>query len=305
MTLMLLKFIVGLILLLIGVELLRKGLWELGHSKIEKIIQKATINPWRGFALGTIITAFIQSSSAVTVLTVGLVNGGVISFYQSLGLILGANLGTCITVQIMALDLTQISIPLIFIGILISTLKRTKSLGIAFLGFGLIFISLDFMAKALLPFKNSLLLLGPLSNAATNPWQGLTAGIILTGLLQSSSVVIGMTIVLCSQEILTSLGALNIILGANIGTCFTAIVASIFSSKAAKRTALAHLLINAIGALLVLPLLPLINSVLNWVTPDLPKQLAQFHTLFNLLSSLAALPFLKILAWFLTRIVPD
>ncbi|QGP92878.1 Na+/Pi-cotransporter [Neomoorella glycerini] len=300
----LLQFAAGVSLLLLGVQLLRQGLVALGRSYLEMMIRRATATPWQGFFWGAVATALVQSSTAVTVLTVGLVDGGVISFYQSLGVILGANVGTCVTVQLLALKLSKIALPALVTSIPLILAPSTRAAGTACVSIGLIFFSLDLMATALLPFKDSSTLLGLLS-AATSPWQGILAGTLLTGLLHSSSVVTGMAMVLAGHGVLPPLAALHIVLGANIGTCLTAIIAALFSSRAAKRTALAHFVINAAGAILWLPFLPLVLHFLNWLTPDLPRQVAHFHTLFNLVSSLAALPFAGLLAWLLETLLPD
>ncbi|KYH32631.1 Na/Pi cotransporter family protein [Neomoorella mulderi] len=301
----LLQFAAGVSLLLLGVQLLRQGLVALGRSYLEIMIRRATATPWQGFLWGTVATALVQSSTAVTVLTVGLVDGGVISFYQSLGVILGANVGTCVTVQFLALKLSKIALPALVTSIPLILAPSTRAAGTACLGSGLIFSSLDLMASSLLPFKDSPALLGLLSAAATSPWQGILAGTLLTGFLHSSSVVAGMAMVLAGHGVLPPLAALHIVLGANIGTCLTALIAALFSSRAAKRTALAHLVINAAGAILCLPFLPPALYFLNWLTPDLPRQVAHFHTLFNLVSSLAALPFAGLLAWLLETLLPD
>lgn len=305
MFLPILQFAVGVILLLVGVQFLRQGLVALGRSYLEVMIRRATATPWQGFFWGAVATALVQSSTAVTVLTVGLVDGGVISFYQSLGIILGANVGTCVTVQLLALNLSKIALPALIMGIPLILAPSTRSAGTACLGTGLIFFSLDLMATALLPFQDSPALLGLLSAAATSPWQGLVAGTLLTGFLHSSSVVTGMAMVLADHGVLPPPGALHIVLGANIGTCLTALIAALFSSRAAKRTALAHLVINATGAFLCLPFLPPALYFLNWLTPDLPRQVAHFHTLFNLVSSLAALPLVGILARLVELLLPD
>ncbi|GEA16684.1 Na/Pi-cotransporter [Moorella sp. E308F] len=300
----LLQFAAGVSLLLLGVQLLRRGLVALGRSYLEIMIRRATATPWQGFIWGTLATALVQSSTAVTVLTVGLVDGGAISFYQSLGVILGANVGTCVTVQFLSLNLSKITLPLLVVGIPLILVPSSRAAGTACAGTGLIFFSLDLMTSSLLPFRDSPALLGLLSIAAASPWQGILAGTLLTGLLHSSSVVAGMAMVLAGHGVLPPSGALHIVLGANIGTCLTALIAALFSSRAAKRTALAHLVINVTGAILCLPFLPLILQLLTWLTPDLPRQVAHFHTLFNLVSSLAALPFTSLLARLLETLLP-
>lgn len=299
------KFAAGVCLLLLGVQWLRQGLVALGRSYLEVMLRRATATPWRGFFWGTVATALVQSSTAVTVLTVGLVDGGVISFYRSLGIILGANVGTCVTVQLLAFKLSKIALPALVISMPLLLMPSTRPAGTACLGTGSIFFSLDLMATALLPFKDSPFLLGLLSAAALNPWQGLLAGTLLTGFLHSSSVVTGMAMVLAGHDVLPPVGAMHIVLGANIGTCLTALIAALFSSRAARRTALAHFVINTAGAFFILPFLPLTLCFLHWLTPDIPRQVAHFHTLFNLLSSLAVLPFIGILARLLESLLPD
>ncbi|MBE3580452.1 MAG: Na/Pi cotransporter family protein [Thermoanaerobacteraceae bacterium] len=301
----LVQFNIGIALLLLGVQLLRHGLVNWGHSQLQRILRRATSTPLRGFFWGTLATALVQSSTAVTVLAVGLVDGGAITFYQSLGIVLGANVGTCVTVQLLALDLEALALPALSAGAVLTLARRSRAVGIASLGCGLIFGSLGLMGAVLSSYEGSHSLRGYLSAMAATPLQGLVAGTLLTAFLHSSSVVTGVAMVLVSQGVISLLPALALVLGANIGTCITAILASLLSSWAAKRTAMAHLFINVSGAFLILPFLSLAATLLPLLTPDPGRQVAHFHTLFNLFSSLAALVVIKPLALFLTWLVPD
>ncbi|MGI9951172.1 Na/Pi symporter [Moorellaceae bacterium AZ2] len=301
----LVQFNVGIALLLLGVQMLRTGLVNWGHNRLKHILRRVTSTPLKGFFWGTVATALVQSSTAVTVLAVGLVDGGTITFYQSLGIVLGANVGTCVTVQLLALDLKALALPTFCLGAALALPPRSRPVGIASLGCGLIFGSLDLMGTALSPFEGGNSLRGYLAAMAATPLQGLMAGTVLTAFLHSSSVVTGIAIVLVSQGVISLLGALTLVLGANIGTCLTSILAALLSSRAAKRTAMAHLVINVSGAFVLLPFLPLTAPLLSLLSSDPGRQVAHFHTLFNLFSSLAALVVIKPLALFLTRLVPD
>lgn len=300
-----LYFLAGLVLLIAGIEIMRRGLLVLSRTRLENIIKRATASSLKGFLWGTAATALVQSSTAVTVLAVGMVNARVLTFNQSLGIVLGANVGTCITVQFLALDLKEIALPLLMVGILLLLPSRSRGAGTAAAGTGLTLLGLGLMAGSLAPFHDSPTLLGTLNAAAASPWQGLAAGTIIAAFLHSSTAVAGMAIILAGEGLLNPLVALHIILGANMGTCATALIASTFSSRAAKRTAMAHLVINLAGVLFILPFLPVCLHLLTILSGETSKIIAHFHTLFNLLSSLMALPFIGILARFLVFLLPD
>ncbi len=301
----LVQFNIGIVLLLLGVQMLRNGLVNWGHSRLQRILRRATSTPLKGFFWGTLATALVQSSTAVTVLAVGLVDGGAITFYQSLGIVLGANVGTCVTVQLLALDLEALAAPALAAGALLALARPTRPAGLAALGCGLIFGSLGLMDAALTSYEGSQSFRGYLSAVAATPLQGLISGTVLTALLHSSSVVTGVAMVLVSQGVVPLLPALALVLGANIGTCLTAVLAALLSSRAAKRTAIAHLFVNLGGAFFLFPFLSCLAPLLSLLTGDAARQVAHFHTLFNLFSSLAALAVIKPLAAFLTWMVPD
>jgi len=295
----------GIGLLLLGVNLLRSGLISLSHSRLERLLYRATHNPWKGFLWGILATALVQSSTATTVLTVGMVDSKTISFYQGLSLILGANVGTCLTVQLLAFNIQTLARPAIILGGLFLVLRSYRAAGLSLLGCGLIFYSLHLLSWASAPLKQSTSLPGLLTALGTSPWQALLAGIAFSSLLHSSSAVTGITMVLTSEGLVALPGALSIVLGANIGTCSTALIASLFSSRAAQRAALANVLINIGGALVVLPFLYTIAPLLSFISPNPARQVAHFHTLFNILSSIVALSLLKPLATFFTWLIPD
>ncbi|SMB94164.1 phosphate:Na+ symporter [Thermanaeromonas toyohensis ToBE] len=298
-------FTMGIGILLLGVYLLRSGLMALSHSRLERFLRQATHTPWKGFIWGALATALVQSSTATTVLTVGMVDSKAISFYQGLSLILGANVGTCLTVQLLAFDLQALAWPAIILGTLFLIPRPSRAVGLSLWGCGLIFYALSLMSSASTPLRDSAVLPGFLTAASNSPWQALLVGTAFTALLHSSSAMTGIAMVLTAQGVVPLPGALSIVLGANIGTCSTALVAALFSSRAAQRTALANLLINVAGALIVLPFLYTVAPLLSLASPNPARQVAHFHTLFNLLSSLVALGLLKPLSAFLTWLVPD
>jgi len=244
----------------------------------------------------------VQSSTAVTVLTIGLVDGGWISFDQSLGIILGANVGTCLTVQLMALDLHAWACPLILMGLVLILWPGGRASGLALVGVGVMFFSLELLENSLEAWQKSKAWLFLLPHL--DPIRGFLAGIFMATGFHSSSVVTGITMVLFEQKFLSALLALAVVLGANIGTCATGLLASLFSSRAAQRTALAHLLVNILGALMFFPLLPLLAPLLPLLSRDPGFQITHFHTLFNLASSLVFLPFTGILAGILEKLLP-
>ncbi|MDN5346781.1 MAG: phosphate:Na+ symporter [Clostridia bacterium] len=305
MSIALLQLSLGVGLLLMGMQFLRQGLAGMARHRFEQILRRAASTPWRGLCWGTLATALVQSSTAATVFTVGLVDAGLISFRQSLGLILGANIGTCVTVQILAFDLEELALPMLLVSLLLLIPARSRPLGLTLLGTGMIFLSLSLLTQALQPWREAPALLGPLAAAAASPWQGLLAGVIVTALLHSSSAVTSLTMILAAQGLLPLPAALTVVLGANIGTCITALAAAVFASRAAQQTALAHFLLNIFGAFIFLPFLGIISSFLSWLSPSMARQIAHFHTFFNVATSLAALPLVGALAGVTTWILPE
>jgi len=274
-------------------------------SNFRKFFEKALNNPLKGVVIGTTITSIVQSSSAVTVLVVGLVSAGIISFYDSLGIIFGANIGTTITAQFVAFKLTSYGVYFMFFGFLLWFFGKSKkkNIGEIIFYFGLLFFGLKIMEIGLVPLKESSYFIKLMSNLK-NPFLGILVGFVFTAIIQSSSVTTSIVVVLGIEGILSLNYAIPIILGANIGTTVTAIIASLGASKTAKKSALAHLLFNVFGVLLFIPFLKYFIMLCNFIPGGTGKQIAAAHTIFNVITSIVMLIFIRQFYNFINKLVP-
>ena len=298
----------GLAALIGGMWLLPKGLETLGRSQIKKAVNRFTATPLAATVTGTIITMVVQSSSAVTVITMGLINGGMMTFTQGLGIVLGTNIGTTFTIQLIAFDLTGISPWLIIGGVILWWLPpfpRAKALGQATIGLGLVFFGLTILESAFQPQCNSKFIITLLQTLGNDYLLAMIIGILVTGLLQSSSVVLGLTLILAQHSMVTLPCAIAIMLGSNLGTCITALLAAIGSNLEARRIALAHVMLNAFGAIAFFPFIDFFAQILMFTSSDMPRQIANGHTIYNIVCSAAALPFIRQFASLIYRLLPN
>ena len=257
------------ILFLYGLSSFSREIQELGEGRLQRVLQKATQNRLLAFGMGAGFTAVVQSSSAVTSLAVALVDSGVITFANSLGVLVGANVGTTATAWLVSFHLTGIGPIFIIAGALLGVLPGSlRVIGKAVFYFGFIFFALDLVNSSLDPLKDSERLPEFLAYA-TNPLIGAALGALLTALVQSSSVVTGLSILLVQQGTIEIQAAVAIIMGANLGSSVTALIASIPMSQAAKRTACANVILNMGGLLLFLPLTLLLTNLVTALSTDL------------------------------------
>ncbi len=292
----------GLGIFLLGIYFFSESLKKISSHQIKLILEKVTSSPLSGTLVGLSVTALIQSSSATTVLTVGFVNSGLMNLSQAIGIIYGANIGTTITAQIMAFNISDYSLLILAIGIFIMLFAKKdyiKNIATFFVGFGMLFYGMLMMKVAISPFKNSPVLLDIFVKFSIHPILGVLAGMFITMIIQSSSATVGLTLALIQSGLLTIDSAIPLILGDNIGTCITAGLAAIGGNLNAKRVATAHFGFNIIGTMLALILLvPFKNLVIlftKYVTlsTDPVRQAANAHTLFNLTNTILFLPFTK------------
>ncbi len=300
----------GLGLFLYGMMLMNEGLQLAAGDRLRKLLDTVTRNRFRGLLTGTVITALIQSSSATTVMLVGFVNAGLMSFTQSLGIILGADIGTTITAQIVAFDaILYLSFPCIGIGLLMymaGNRKAVKYSGEIILGFGLLFLGMEVMKGAMAPLKASGTFERWIVSLGNNWFLGLLLGLVITSIVQSSSATTSILVAMGTTGVLSVGGAdplriaIPIILGCNIGTCITAWIASLGTSLPAKRVAWAHYLFKISGVILVLPFLAWYPTLVRWVSGalgasagDIGRQIAWSHTIFNVILAFLWLPFLN------------
>jgi len=295
----------AIVLLLYGLQAFSQEIQTVGGARLTKWLGRLTESRWRALLLGAVATAIVQSSSATTALTVALVDAGTMSFRSSLGVLLGANIGTTSTAWLLSLKLTSIGPFFIVFGTVLSALPtRFKILGKAAFYFGFIFFSLDVIGVALRPLAQDPVFAEILSNSRT-PIMGVLAGILLTALVQSSSITTGLCILLVQQDILPAVAAIPIVIGANVGTTATALLASIKMHKAAQRVAVANFSFNAFGVLLFLPFL---GTFADWIVefgggPSLAVAWAQL--IFNVVMTAAILMLLQLFEKQLARYEVD
>ena len=294
----------GVALFLYGIKLLSSALQALAGDKLRQLLGELTKTPLRGILVGIIVTVLIQSSAGTTVMTVSFVNTGLLSLKQALGLIMGANVGTTITAQLLAFNIDSLALPLLALGVFMSMIFSRKQVGYlasGIIGIGLVFIGMQTMksASGIIAEHRDLLLF-----LSSNPLTGVLAGIILTAIVQSSAATIGLTIAVASQGLITLDAAIPIILGDNIGTTLTAIVVSLNASRPAKQAAMGHVLFNTIGTIICLLLLPYYKELVMMTSDDIGRQIANSHMIFNVLNTVIFFPFISLLAKLISTLIP-
>lgn len=303
----LVPFSLGLSFFLFGMYAMRVGFQNLAGNKMAGLLSRFTRTPVHSFWVGLLSTLALQSSTAVTVLTIGLTHAGLIGFAQTVGIILGTNVGTTVTTQLIALRLESFAVPMLLIGVAMWLQPRRllRCIGLVVAGFGLIFLGIDTMQVIAKPLEQSETFRTLFLESGHSIMIGLLTGTIFTALIHSSSATTAITMGLMSHQVLSMETALAIVLGANIGTCFTAVIASIGTNAASRQVAWCHTLFNLAGALLFLPFLSSLASVTAFVTESPSMQIAHAQTIFNLVCSLAALPFTGQIAAFIQWLIPE
>jgi len=302
----LLTLVLGLGLLLWGMKVLRQGLQSFAGPRLHQILGWMTATPWRGFWSGATSTAVLQSSTALTVMAVSFVDGGLLRFENSLALILGSNIGSTVTTQLLAFPLDRLTPFILALGALgyLFIPNRSRFLALSIFGLGVLFFSLSLLQAGMAPLADLPAIQHFLRQLGDNHLQGVLAGTLLSALLHSSSATTGIVMLLAEDGWITLPTALAFIFGANIGTCFTAVLAALGSSRAAQRVALFHVLLNVFGVLIFLPFVGPLAHGLTLMGGSLSRQVANAHTLFNLISSLLAFPLLPWSTRFLKKILP-
>lgn len=298
----------GLGLFLYGMKMMSDGLERVAGDRLKQLLEFLTRNRFIGMLVGALFTMIIQSSSATTVMVVGFVNAGLMNLLQAAPVIMGANIGTTITAQIIAFNVTQYAPVILILGIVLSMMKkkRVKTFSEVVVGFGVLFIGMGIMSSALKPlaevegFRNLMI-------QFSNPLLAILAGALITAIIQSSSASVGILQALAGQHLIGLQGATYILMGQNIGTCVTALLASINTNKTARRAAIIHLLFNMLGAVIfsvVIQFIPLVEWF-EKLWPDNPmQQIAAVHICFNILGVTVFLPLTKVLVRLATFLVP-
>ncbi|UXH44352.1 Na/Pi symporter [Rossellomorea vietnamensis] len=286
-------FIFFILCFLFGMAWLRSGLFNIANQKIKTWLHYLTSTPVKGVMTGTVVTAFIHSSSAVMVLTVGLASSGLIPFRQTIGIMLGSNIGTTFTLEMFTLDMNYLIVPSMIIGCVLYFFKspQIRSSGMIFIGFGLIFTSIRAIQWLATPLTTHESLRSYMIQVNEHLVLALLIGCVLTAIIQSSTVVTGVTMGFLAAGSIDLHAGIAIMLGANVGTCITAFIASIGGGTQAKLTAYAHIWLNVMGVALFIPFIPLLGSVVGTLADSPDLQLAHASVLFNLICSLLVLPF--------------
>ena len=300
----------GLALFLYGMSMMSDGLEQAAGNKMKTILEKLTTNRFLGVIVGALITAVIQSSSATTVMTVGFVNAGVMQLQNAVWIIMGANIGTTITGQLVVVDISAIAPLIAFIGVALVAFFKSKKLdmiGMIIAGLGILFMGMEMMSNAMMPLRDSKEFVEIVATFQ-NPIIGILVGAIFTAIIQSSSASVGILIALAKSGVITLPQAIYVLFGQNIGTCITAVLASIGANRNAKRTTIIHLSFNIIGTIIfvIISLLLPFASFVAFLTPgNVPAQIANVHTIFNIVTTLLLLPFGSYLVKLSYLILPE
>ncbi|UII54885.1 Na/Pi cotransporter family protein [Cytobacillus spongiae] len=308
---MLFEFLGGLGIFLYGIKTMGDGLQKSAGDKLRDILDRFTTNPIMGVLAGIIVTILIQSSSATTVITVGLVSAGFMTLRQAIGVIMGANIGTTVTAFIIGIDIGEYALPIIAAGaILLFFFKNKKihNLGQIVFGFGALFYGLELMSGGMKPLRSLEAFHELTVNMSSNPILGVVVGTLFTVIVQSSSATIGILQGLHAEDLINLEAALPVLFGDNIGTTITAVLAAIGASVAARRAAATHVLFNLIGTTLFLillkPFTALIHTIQDALSLNPEMTIAFAHGIFNSTNTLIQLPFVGLLAIIVTKLIP-
>lgn len=302
----------GLGLFLYGMTMMGDGLENATGDRLKSVFDKITSNPVKGVLTGAIVTGIIQSSSATTVMVVGFVNAGLMNLYQATAVIMGANIGTTITAQLIAFKMDFLAPLCLAIGamiVLFSKNNKKKQIGNIVLGFGILFLGLDLMKNAMSPLADSPIFATLILKLQGKVLLGVLLGAVMTAVIQSSSASTGILVALASTGALPLSVAIPILLGSNIGTCVTAMISSIGTSKTAKKAAVIHLLFNVIGTLIFIGFATQLANIVQAITPGndaeaVKRQIANAHTIFNVINTFLLIWFIKPLVALVNKLIP-
>lgn len=300
----------GLALFLLGMNMMSDGLEKAAGNKMKKILEKLTTNRFVGVAVGAAITAVIQSSSATTVMVVGFVNSGLMTLRQAIWVIMGANIGTTITGQLIALDVGVIAPLFAIVGVVFIVFLKSKKLyhiGHIIGGLGILFVGMEMMSGSMVGLRDSKLFMDVVTNLS-NPLLGIAVGAIFTAIIQSSSASVGILQALSMTGAITLNNSVYVLFGQNIGTCITAVLASIGTTRNAKRTTIVHLMFNIIGTVVftcICQLVPFTDWIISLTPNNHAAQIANVHTIFNIVTTILLLPVGTKLETIAKKILPE
>lgn len=297
--------VVALVLLFVfSIHKFSRQIERVAGERLRSLLKKLTNNPVLGAGVGTVITSILQSSAATLVVSVGLVNAGILTFYGSLGVVFGANIGTTITSQLIALNVIALAPFVVILGFILLKFGGKYSVyGKSVFYFGLVFLCISLISQIVAPLAVNDTIIELFSKVTSLPMT-ILLGIALTVLFQSSSITSGLILVLAGSGLLSFYQGVGLMLGANIGTTSTVLLAVLPMGIEAKKTAVAHLMFNLLGLIIILPFLKPLSSVVHFIGGNTAVQIANMHLIFNLLSTVIFLiflqPFIKLIEWIAT-----
>jgi len=297
----------GLALFIYGVHLLSEGLEKVAGARFLSLLEKATGNRFKGFLFGVVATAMMQSSGLLMVTMIGLINASLLSLEQAIGIMLGQEIGTTITGQMVAFNIRGFNLIFLILGFYLMFFNQNKKwqqIGQPLFGFGMVFVGMNMMSAAAGSFSQLPVFQDLLLTLSRNVILGVIIGTVFTAAIQSSTAMTGLIIALGKSSSITLTVAIALILGANIGSCIMGWLASIQSTVNAKRASYAQIFINIGGVLLFLPFIAPFTNLITLTSSDLPRQIANAHTIFNIIVSALMIPLVTLLARFLKRIIP-
>ena len=302
-----LQILGGLALFMYGVRMLSSGMEKLTGEHIQKWLEKVTRGRFRSLVFGTVATAMLSSSGLLMVTMIGLVNANLMTVQQTIGVIIGQEIGTTITAQIVSFNIGNFNMVFVVVGVILFEFfehRDWKKYGEICFGIGIVFLGMSLMSGALKSLIGISWVANSLEIMGQYPMAGVLAGLIMTSTVQSSTAVTSMAVAMGMSQVITLQGAIGVILGANIGSCITGFVASFPLSRTARQVSMAQIFINVVGVLLFLPFISQFAEFISRTSPFLPRQIANAHTIFNIVVSGLMFPFVKQIAWVADRLVP-
>lgn len=306
----------GLVVFLLGMKMMEVSLQRFAGQQLQQWLDRATSTPLKGMITSTGLTALLQSSTAVTVLTIGFANAGLLNYAGTLGIILGTNIGTTLTTELISLQIGQVAMPLLILSLMVWTgvvilsdrlpsglinlrvkLERTQFICLALAGFSLVLLGIRIMQSIGPPLQQLGIFQWFIQHASQSIFWGIVAGTVLSALMHSSIAVIAMTMGLAASDVLPPTLGVAIVIGSNVGTCATALIAAIGSTPAGRFVAWAHLGLNIGGAILFAPFITVLATVSGLIATDPGSQIAHSQTIFNIICSLLALPLCYLPIW--------
>lgn len=302
------KILGGLILFMFSISMLSDTMKRMASSRLRRVLEKATASPLRGMLAGTMVTFLVQSSSVTVLLLLGLVNAGVMKLNQAVYVILGSEIGTTITAQIVAFKISVFFFPMIIAGFVLRAAfparENLRNYGEVLFCIGLIFLSMNIMSDGAKPLKDYPLIMETIAQFGSFPLYGIIIGTIFTTITNSSSATTSLVIAMSMEGVIDLAAGIALIVGANIGTCVLELVAIVGTSISAKRTGMAQLIINLLGVLLIYPFIFQFSEFISTTADDIPRQIANAHTVYNVAVSFILLPFTAALIFILKKIIP-